>query len=39
MKAVERVTGAGILTPDLGGKATTKEVTEAVCDAIHSANV
>ena len=26
------------LTPDLGGKATTREVTEAVCDAIHSAN-
>ncbi|MBO1076878.1 tartrate dehydrogenase [Roseomonas marmotae] len=39
MRAVERVTGAGILTPDLGGKATTKEVTEAVCDAIHSANI
>jgi len=39
MKAVERVTGAGILTPDLGGKATTKEVTQAVCDAIHSANI
>ncbi|MXP63518.1 tartrate dehydrogenase [Roseomonas sp. M0104] len=39
MRAVERVTGAGVLTPDLGGKATTKQVTEAVCDAIHSANV
>jgi tartrate dehydrogenase/decarboxylase/D-malate dehydrogenase len=39
MAAVERVTASGLLTPDLGGKATTKEVTEAVCDAIHSANV
>jgi tartrate dehydrogenase/decarboxylase/D-malate dehydrogenase len=39
MKAIERVTGAGILTPDLGGKATTKDVTEAVCNAIHEANI
>ncbi|EHL99864.1 tartrate dehydrogenase [Acetobacteraceae bacterium AT-5844] len=39
MAAVERVTASGLLTPDLGGKATTREVTEAVCDAIHSANV
>lgn len=39
MRAVERLTASGLLTPDLGGKATTKEVTEAVCDAIHSANV
>jgi tartrate dehydrogenase/decarboxylase/D-malate dehydrogenase len=38
MEAVERVTAAGILTPDLGGRARTAEVTEAVCDAIHSAN-
>ncbi|MBY4632697.1 tartrate dehydrogenase [Rhizobium croatiense] len=38
MRAVERVTGAGILTPDVGGSATTREVTEAVCDAIHSSN-
>ena len=38
MEAVERVTAARVLTPDLGGKATTREVTEAVCDAIHSAN-
>ncbi|MBY3246176.1 tartrate dehydrogenase [Rhizobium laguerreae] len=39
MRAVEWVTGAGILTPDVGGSATTMEVTDAVCDAIHSSNV
>jgi tartrate dehydrogenase/decarboxylase/D-malate dehydrogenase len=38
MRAVEQVTGAGILTPDVGGTANTKEVTEAVVDAIHSSN-
>ena len=35
MESVERVCRAGILTPDLGGKATTKEVTQAVCDDIE----
>jgi tartrate dehydrogenase/decarboxylase / D-malate dehydrogenase len=39
MGAVERVTAAGILTPDIGGTATTRQVTEAVVDAIHSASV
>ncbi|MGO4338773.1 tartrate dehydrogenase [Labrys sp. KB_33_2] len=39
MRAVERVTGSGILTPDVGGRATTKEVTDAVVDAIHSSNL
>ena len=39
LSAVERVTGAGILTPDLGGTATTRQVTEAVIDAIHSAGI
>jgi len=39
MRAVERITGAGILTPDVGGTATTKEVTDAVIDAIHSSNI
>ena len=38
MAAVERVTAAGVLTPDLGGAATTQQVTDAVCEAIHSAN-
>lgn len=31
MRAIEAVTAAGIHTPDLGGKATTAEVTGAVC--------
>jgi tartrate dehydrogenase/decarboxylase / D-malate dehydrogenase len=38
MKAVERVTANKSLhTPDLGGKATTKQVTDAVCEALRSA--
>ncbi len=39
MVAVEQVCAAGILTPDLGGKATTKDVTRAVCAAIAGGNV
>jgi tartrate dehydrogenase/decarboxylase/D-malate dehydrogenase len=39
MAAIEQVTRAGIaLTPDLGGTATTADVTEAVCRAVRSAN-
>ncbi len=38
IRAVEQVCAAGITTPDLGGKATTAEVTQAVCEAIHGAN-
>ncbi len=38
MRAVERVCAAGILTPDVGGTATTKQVTDAVVEAIHGAN-
>ena len=34
MKAIEKVTASGLQTPDLGGKATTKEVTRAVMDAL-----
>jgi tartrate dehydrogenase/decarboxylase/D-malate dehydrogenase len=35
MSAIERVTASGdAFTPDLGGKATTRQVTEAVCDAL-----
>jgi len=39
MQAVALVTASGLTTPDLGGKATTREVTSAVCDAIHSSHV
>jgi len=35
MRAVENVCEAGILTKDLGGKANTKDVTQAVCDEIE----
>ena len=39
MKAVERVTADPALhTPDLGGKATTRQVTDAVCEALRQAN-
>ena len=38
MRAVEQVCGAGLVTPDLGGKATTEEVTRAVCDAVRGMN-
>ena len=38
MAAVEQVCAAGILTPDLGGTATTRDVTRAVCEAIRGAN-
>ncbi|HKV25224.1 MAG TPA: tartrate dehydrogenase [Candidatus Acidoferrum sp.] len=34
MRAVERVTASRVLTPDLGGAATTREVTTSICDAI-----
>lgn len=36
MEAVEQVTASGLRTPDLGGKTTTREVTGAICDALHS---
>ena len=39
MAAVEQVCAAGILTPDLGGTATTKAVTRAVCEAIRGTNL
>ncbi len=38
MQAVEDVCAAGILTPDVGGKATTRDVTDAVINAIKGAN-
>ena len=38
MKAVEEVCAAGIMTPDVGGGATTAEVTDAVINAIRWSN-
>ncbi|MDE2334644.1 MAG: tartrate dehydrogenase [Rhodospirillales bacterium] len=38
MAAVERVCADGVLTPDLGGKATTRDVTRAVLEAVRGAN-
>src|SRR5665213_2972854 len=39
MAAVERVTSSGLVTPAVGGKATTGQVTQAVGDAIAGGNV
>ncbi|KLK90686.1 tartrate dehydrogenase [Microvirga vignae] len=39
MRAVESVAAEGVKTPDVGGKATTQEVTNAVCEAIRSSNI
>jgi tartrate dehydrogenase/decarboxylase / D-malate dehydrogenase len=39
MRAVERVTADPKLhTPDLGGNATTRQVTDAVCEALRGDN-
>src|SRR5271165_1511932 len=38
MRAVEQVCAAGIMTPDLGGTATTKEVTNAMVEAVRGLN-
>lgn len=38
MIAVEQVCADGTLTPDVGGRATTREVTMAVIDALAGAN-
>ena len=39
MRAIERVTADPSLhTPDLGGKATTAQVTNAVCEALMGDN-
>jgi tartrate dehydrogenase/decarboxylase/D-malate dehydrogenase len=38
MTAVEQVCEAGVLTPDLGGKARTADVTRAVCEALRGNN-
>ena len=38
MRAVEKVCAEGILTPDVGGTATTQDVTDSVCAAIRGDN-
>jgi len=38
MTAIEKACAAGVLTPDVGGKATTREVTDAVIQAIYGSN-
>ena len=38
LRAVEQVCAAGIMTQDVGGTATTREVTDAVIGAIAGAN-
>ena len=38
MRAVEQVCAEGVVTPDLGGRATTAEVTAAVCRAVAGGN-
>ncbi len=39
MRAVDQVCAAGIMTPDVGGSATTQEVTDAVIGAINGSNL
>ena len=39
MVAIEQVCAAGVLTPDVGGKATTAEVTRATVEALRGANL
>ncbi len=39
MRAVDAVCGAGIVTPDVGGTATTQQVTDAVIKSIQGSNV
>ena len=38
MKAIEAVCADGIMTPDVGGTATTSEVTEAVRKRLAGSN-
>ena len=38
MRAIEATTHAGTLTPDLGGQATTTQVTDAVLAALEPAD-
>lgn len=38
LRAVEEVCAAGIMTPDVGGNATTQEVTDAVVEQVRGSN-
>lgn len=38
MRAIEQVCASGVMTPDLGGTATTADVTRAVCAALRGHN-
>jgi tartrate dehydrogenase/decarboxylase/D-malate dehydrogenase len=38
-KAMEDTCAAGILTPDVGGQHTTRDVTASVCEAIRASNL
>lgn len=38
LKAVDQVCASGVMTPDIGGDATTEQVTDAVVEAIRGAN-
>ena len=35
-RAVHATTAAGVMTPDLGGRATTQQVTESVCEHVDA---
>ena len=39
LTAVEEVCALGIMTPDVGGTATTQDVTDAVIDAVRGSNL
>ena len=39
MRAIEAVCDAAVLTPDVGGTATTQQVTDALCEAIRRDNL
>ncbi len=38
MKAIEEVCAAGVMTPDVGGTATTRQVTDAVIETLRTSN-
>ena len=38
MRAIETYTATGEMPRDLGGEATTQQVTDAICDLVTGAN-